>query len=109
MFTGREQFIQQAKDISVLTGSFDFADMFPSWKALHPLFGNRKEIMKTHLKTDAIIENIITEHRKKVEGGGEHGADCIIDVLIKLMDSGSLQVPITHDNIKAVIIVCPHH
>lgn len=108
VFTGRDQFIQQAKDISVLTGSFDFADMFPSWKALHPIFGNRKEIMKTHLKTDALIESIIKEHRKKMDGGkkgdGEYTTDCIIDVLLKLKDSGSLQVPITTDNIKAIII-----
>ncbi|XP_031102494.1 premnaspirodiene oxygenase-like [Ipomoea triloba] len=102
VFTGREQFIQQAKDISVLTGSFDFADMFPSWKALHPLFGNKSEILKTHLKTDSIIENIIKDHRNKLESGSAE--DCIIDVLLKLMDSGSLQVPITHDNIKAIII-----
>ncbi|XP_019150785.1 PREDICTED: premnaspirodiene oxygenase-like [Ipomoea nil] len=102
VFDGREQFIQQTKDISVLTGSFDFADMFPSWKALHPLFGNKSEILKTHRKTDSIIESIINDHRNKLESGT--GEDCIIDVLLKLMDSGNLQVPITHDNIKAIII-----
>nr|GMD49014.1 premnaspirodiene oxygenase-like [Ipomoea batatas]GME21737.1 premnaspirodiene oxygenase-like [Ipomoea batatas] len=95
VFTGREEFLEQINEISELLGEFDFADVFPSWKVLHGLFSNKKRIMKTHRKVDAIIENIIKEHREKVESG-----DCLIDVLITQMDSGG----ITHDTIKGVIV-----
>lgn len=91
-------------------GGFEFADVFPSWKILHNLCGNKNRIVKVHRKTDAIIENILKEHEKNLESGnngsGELGGEDIIDVLIKLEKKGSLQLPITHDIIKAVIIVC---
>ncbi|XP_031102560.1 premnaspirodiene oxygenase-like [Ipomoea triloba] len=99
VFTGREEFLEQIKEISELLGEFDFADVFPSWKVLHGLFSNKKRIMETRRKVDEIIENIIKEHREKVGSG-----DCLIDVLITQMDSGGLQLPITHDTIKGVIV-----
>nr|GMD60344.1 premnaspirodiene oxygenase-like [Ipomoea batatas] len=71
VFTGREEFMEQLKEMSELLGSFDFADVFPSWRILHGLYGGNKN-------------RIIKAHRK--------------------MDSGDLRVPITHDNIKAIII-----
>ncbi|XP_019195658.1 PREDICTED: premnaspirodiene oxygenase-like [Ipomoea nil] len=98
VFTGREEFLEQIKEISELLGKFDFADVFPSWKVLHGLCSNKTRIMKTHRKVDGIIENIIKEHREKLESG-----DCLIDLLITQMDKGGLQLPITHDSIKGVI------
>ncbi|XP_031102061.1 premnaspirodiene oxygenase-like [Ipomoea triloba] len=106
VFTGREEFMEQLKEMSELLGSFDFADVFPSWRVLHGLCGgNKNRIIKAHRKVDAIIENIIKEHREKLENGrDESGGDCLIDALIRQMDSGDLRVPISHDNIKAIII-----
>ncbi|XP_019162081.1 PREDICTED: premnaspirodiene oxygenase-like [Ipomoea nil] len=99
VFTGREEFLEQIKEISELLGKFDFADVFPSWKVLHSLCSNKNRIMKAHRKVDRIIENIIKEHREKLESG-----DCLIDVLITQMHKGGLQLPITHDSIKGVIL-----
>ncbi|XP_019198856.1 PREDICTED: premnaspirodiene oxygenase-like [Ipomoea nil] len=101
VFNGREEFLEQVKEISELLGKLDLAGVFPSWKVLHGLCSNKNRIMKTHRKVDAIIENIIKE---KLESGNKgRSGDSLIDVLVTQMDSSGLQLPITHDTIKAVI------
>nr|GMD44340.1 premnaspirodiene oxygenase-like [Ipomoea batatas] len=108
VFTGREELIKLVDEIAALLGGFEFADVFPSLKFLHNLCGNKNKFLEVYHKTDAIIENIIKQHEKNLlesgKGSGELGADDIIDVLIKLEKKGGLQLPITHDIIKAVIL-----
>nr|GME13915.1 premnaspirodiene oxygenase-like [Ipomoea batatas] len=110
VFTGREELIKLVDEIAALLGGFEFADVFPSLKFLHNLCGNKNKFLEVYHKTDAIIENIIKQHEKNLlesgKGSSELGADDIIDVLIKLEKKGGLQLPITHDIIKAVILVC---
>ncbi|XP_019162054.1 PREDICTED: premnaspirodiene oxygenase-like [Ipomoea nil] len=108
VFTGREELIELVDEMSALLGGFEFADVFPSLKFLHGLCGNKSKFLEVYHKTDAIIENIIKQHEKNLESGnkgsGELGADDIINVLIKLERKGGLQLPITHDIIKAIIL-----
>nr|GMD49001.1 premnaspirodiene oxygenase-like [Ipomoea batatas] len=108
VFTGREELIKLVDEIAALLGGFEFADVFPSLKFLHNLCGNKNKFLEVYHKTDAIIENIIKQHEKNLlesgKGSSELGADDIIDVLIKLEKKGGLQLPITHDIIKAVIL-----
>nr|GMD44343.1 premnaspirodiene oxygenase-like [Ipomoea batatas] len=108
VFIGREELLELVDEISALLGGFEFADVFPSWKLLHGLCGNKKRILNVHRKTDAITESIIKEHENNIESGnqgnGELGGEDIVDVLIKLEKNGTLQRPITHDIIKATII-----
>lgn len=85
------------------------ADMFPSWKILHLLAGEKSRMVKVRRKADEIMGNIINQHRNNLDcgktGSGESGAEDIVDVLIKLKDSNTLPVSITDDNIKCVILV----
>ncbi|XP_019162053.1 PREDICTED: premnaspirodiene oxygenase-like [Ipomoea nil] len=108
VFSGREDLIELVNEIQFLLGEFEFTDVFPSLKFLQGFCGNRNKIVKVHRKTNAIIENIIKQHEKNLESGnkgsGELGGDDLIDVLIKLEKNGGLQLPITHDIIKGIII-----
>nr|GMD47737.1 premnaspirodiene oxygenase-like [Ipomoea batatas] len=94
--------------MAAVLGGFEFADVFPSLKFLHNHCGNKNKFLELYQKTDAIIENIVKQHEKNLlesgKGSGELGADDIIDVLIKLEKKGGLQLPITHDIIKATIL-----
>ncbi|XP_019162132.1 PREDICTED: premnaspirodiene oxygenase-like [Ipomoea nil] len=107
VFTGREELVELLEEMSSLVGSFEFADVFPSWKLLHSVCGNKNRMLKIHRKVDPIIENIIKEHEKKLEsgelGGDDEGED-IIGVLVKLERNGGHQLPITHEVIKGVFL-----
>ncbi|VFQ78931.1 unnamed protein product [Cuscuta campestris] len=107
-FPGRKELMVLVKNIFELVGQLDFVDVFPSWKILGLLFGNKRRMMRVHSQTDKIMENIIRQRRKRME---ESNNDCEViedeyhvDVLLRLMHSQTLQVPITHDNIKALIL-----
>nr|GMD47732.1 premnaspirodiene oxygenase-like [Ipomoea batatas] len=108
VFSGREDLMELFEEILVGLEGFEFADVFPSWKFLHGLCGNKNRMLKIHRKVDPILENIIKEHEKKLESGellgDELEGEDIIDVLIKLERNGGQQLPITHDIIKATIL-----
>lgn len=101
----QDEFVQLVKKVSNLIEGFDVADIFPSLKFLHVLTGMKAKVMNTHNELDAILENIINEHKKTSKSDGESGGEGIIDVLLRLMKEGGLQFPITNDNIKAIISV----
>ncbi|XP_055818836.1 premnaspirodiene oxygenase-like [Solanum dulcamara] len=95
----QDELILLVKKGSHFLEGFDVADLFPSLKFLHVLIGMKGKIMNVHHEVDAILENIINEHKNSDELGGEG----LLAALLRVMKEGGLQFPITNDNIKAVI------
>nr|UWY61436.1 cytochrome p450 11294 [Calotropis gigantea] len=99
--------IKHLKKAVGLAGGFELVDVFPSIKLLEYISSTKRELVKAHHTVDVILDNIISEHKQNLaatkKGNGESGDEDLIDVLVRLMESGSLQNPITNDNIKAVI------
>ncbi|KAL3357074.1 hypothetical protein AABB24_017649 [Solanum stoloniferum] len=104
----QEKFIQLVKELMELAGGFNLADIFPSIKILQVLSGVRSRILKVHKNVDVIVEDVINEHKKNIasgkKGNGAFGGEDLVDVLLRLKESGELKTPITNDNIKAIII-----
>ena len=92
-----------------LTEGFDLADLFPSTKGIHFINGMEGKLQKMLKKLDGILESIIKEHQEKrmreKEEKDEAEKENLLDVLLRVQQSGSLDIPITTDNIKAVIWV----
>jgi len=108
IFKEQDEFIQVMKSVTSLLEGFSVADIFPSLKFLHVLSGMKGKMMYLHHKVDTIVENVINEHKKNLVIGktnGELGGEDLIDVLLRLMEDGDLQFPITNDNIKAIVFV----
>ncbi|KAL5737401.1 hypothetical protein ACOSP7_030162 [Xanthoceras sorbifolium] len=80
--------------------------VFPSIKLLAVFSGLRSELEKHRQEEDKILDNIINEHRAcKATGKAGGGEDQdLLHVLLNLMEAGDLEVPLTTDNIKAVIL-----
>ncbi|KAK2640199.1 hypothetical protein Ddye_027994 [Dipteronia dyeriana] len=77
----------------------------PSIKLREVFNGIRSVLEKQYEVVDKIFDNIIYEHRacKATRKTGEDEEDDLVHVLLNLMDQGDLEVPLTTDNIKAVI------
>ncbi|KAK3028968.1 hypothetical protein RJ639_039995, partial [Escallonia herrerae] len=101
--------IQLIKETMRLIGGFDVADLFPSKKFLHVLTGLRPKLLKMHHKVDKILDNIISERREILASTKKGNTDDteeedLIDVLLRLQESRGLELPITSNNVKAVIM-----
>ncbi|KAK3012242.1 hypothetical protein RJ639_011229 [Escallonia herrerae] len=61
-----------------------------------------------HREVDRILQEIIKDHtvnrKAMMTGSCRSGEEDLVDVLLKLQESGNLEVPVTTNNIKAVIL-----
>ncbi|CDP07805.1 unnamed protein product [Coffea canephora] len=104
----KDTFLQVLKQALPLVSTCDVSDLFPSYKILHPFSRVSTKVMKMHQKIDKIFDNIIAERVDNLartrKGMGESSDEDLIDVLLRVKESGDLQIPITNNNIKAVLI-----
>ncbi|XP_027182968.1 premnaspirodiene oxygenase-like isoform X1 [Coffea eugenioides] len=102
------EFLQLTSESAPLSSTFDISDLFPSFKILHPLLSVKSQLVKIHLKMDKLLGNIIDQHIDNLArtnmATGESGNEDLIDVLLRVKESGDLQFPIANNNIKAIVI-----
>lgn len=92
------------KEAQEFVTCFNVVDVYPSWRLLRVFSGMRRKIERHHERLDRILESIIAE-RRNAKGNDEGDGD-LLDVLLRLQGDGSLQIPLTTDNIKSVLMVC---
>ncbi|MFS7985514.1 putative premnaspirodiene oxygenase [Helianthus anomalus] len=85
-------------------GGFTLTDLYPSSKVISFLSGFRPKLEKMHLRLDKMLNDIIEEHKTNEDGQG-NANHLLVDALLKLQECGNLEVPLTIDNIKAIILV----
>lgn len=102
-FKQQEALISLIDEAIGLSGGFSLTDLYPSSKVLAFFSGLRPKLEKIHQRFDKMLDDIIGEHKAHVEGKDvDH---LLVDVLLKVQKHGNLEVPLTMDNIKAVILV----
>uniref|UniRef100_A0A3Q7H4F6 Cytochrome P450 n=1 Tax=Solanum lycopersicum TaxID=4081 RepID=A0A3Q7H4F6_SOLLC len=91
-----------------LSRGFELADLYPSKTFLHGISGMKSKLMKARTKVDMLLDNMINVHRENRANGkncnGESVTEDLIDVFLRVMESGEFQFPLTNDNIKAIIL-----
>ena len=102
--------VSAIKEALNLAGGFNLADLYPSKKLLQVISPMRAKVEKVVKIIDDALVNIINEHMPDSEtkgssGEGEQEIEDLVDVLLRVQKSGSLEIPITTDHIKAVIVV----
>ena len=100
-----DEYLSMAKKASSLAGGFDLCDLFPSNKFIQLISRTRVELERIHLEADKILESIIQQHKHRQIQINEPTEKDLVDVLLEVQQSGSLEFPITTDNIKAVVWV----
>ncbi|MED6157117.1 hypothetical protein PIB30_020273 [Stylosanthes scabra] len=97
-----DELLSLVKKASETMGGFDLADLFPSLKHIHLITGMKAKLEDMHKKLDNILDKIVKEHQENISHDHK-GEENLIDVLLRLQQSSNLEVPITVNNIKAVI------
>ncbi|XLS79203.1 hypothetical protein HN51_063428, partial [Arachis hypogaea] len=103
-----EQFVSFVKKTIALSDGFDLADLFPSLKLLHFITGFEAKLKEMHVKIDKTLDKIIKENEaRKLEGKHQQEQEVknenLIEVLLRVQHSGTLDTQITMNNVKAVI------
>lgn len=106
----QEEFVILIRKAIAISGGLELDDLFPSMKILHMLTGMRAKFEKIHKSVDQILDNVVRNHQEKGSKGkedikNEAEREDLVDVLLRVQQSGSLDVQLTINNIKAVIWV----
>uniref|UniRef100_A0A3Q7HQ86 Cytochrome P450 n=1 Tax=Solanum lycopersicum TaxID=4081 RepID=A0A3Q7HQ86_SOLLC len=103
----REEFLTILKEVLLLGAGFFVGDLFPSWRLIHNLRGEKTRMVNAHNKVDVVMEEILNEHIENKAAGkmgnGEFGDEDLVDVFLRVKENAELQFPIANENIKAVI------
>jgi hypothetical protein len=85
-----------------LLGGFSVGDFFPSLEFIHSLTGMKARLKDTSRKFDQLIDQIVNEHKacNKIK---EHKD--LVDILLEVQMNDLGELPLTIDNIKAIILV----
>lgn len=60
----QDKLIMLVKEVVLLSGGFDLANLFLSHKWLHGITGMKSRQLKTREKVDVILKKLINEHRE---------------------------------------------
>jgi cytochrome P450 len=104
-YEDQEEFLSLTKKTVKYAGGFELADLWPSYKFVHLISGTKSKLQKMHTRMDEILENIIREHRENRKSSASAKTEDFVDVLLRLQQSSTLELPITTNNIKGVIFV----
>ncbi|PSS04657.1 Premnaspirodiene oxygenase [Actinidia chinensis var. chinensis] len=91
------------KEGTSLASGFQIGDFFPSLAFVDLFTGLKKRLEKTFYELDSFLSKAVEEHveRRKISKPEEED---LVDVLLQIKDHGGLEVPLTVDNIKSVIL-----
>ncbi|KAI4329526.1 hypothetical protein MLD38_027907 [Melastoma candidum] len=95
-------FQKMLEEYQELLGGFSVGDFFPSMEFIHTLTGMKARLQDTFRRFDTLFDEIIKEHVNK--GDAKDDRKDLVDVLLEIQKSGSAEIPLTMDNIKAIIL-----
>ncbi|KVI05728.1 cytochrome P450 [Cynara cardunculus var. scolymus] len=96
-------------ETQALLAGFCIGDFFPEWEWVNSVSGMRRRLMKNLKELREVCDDIINEHMKtrkeSTSGDGDARKEDFVDVLLRVQRQHDLEVPITDDNLKALVLV----
>ncbi|KAI3827502.1 hypothetical protein L1987_01580 [Smallanthus sonchifolius] len=90
-------------DIMIAVIQFNVTSYYPSVGFINVITGKKAKWLKLQKQFDNILEDILEQHRNNRPAGSHDQAD-LVDVLLRIQGSADLDLPITNDSVKAVIL-----
>ncbi|XP_050228753.1 desmethyl-deoxy-podophyllotoxin synthase-like [Mercurialis annua] len=101
----QEEFILVVQQVLKIVSGFSLADLFPSLKWLHAITGVQYRLTKLRQKVDHVLEKIINGHKiARATSKTNTEDEDVLHVLLNLQEQKNLALPLTTNNIKAVIL-----
>ena len=98
----KKHMVDVLTETQALFAGFSIGDFFPEWKWLNTVTGLNRRLTKNLEELKTVCNEIIEEHVKEKEG------EDFVDVLLRVQKRTDLEVPITDDNLKALVLVSIH-
>lgn len=99
----RYGFQKMLEEYQILLGGFSLGDFFPSMEFVHSLTGMKWRLKNTFRRLDHFFDELVKEHLDPERRKEKHKD--LVDVLLHVRDEGATEMPLTMDNIKAIILV----
>ncbi|KAF2943481.1 hypothetical protein DAI22_02g066800 [Oryza sativa Japonica Group] len=109
-FERRDEFLEGLAEGIKITSGFSLGDLFPSSRLASFIGGTTRRAEANHRKNFELMECALKQHEEKraaaaaAAAGAVEDDEDIVDVLLRIQKEGSLQVPLTMGNIKAVVL-----
>nr|GMD11215.1 cytochrome P450 71A1-like [Ipomoea batatas] len=87
-------------ETQALLAGFCLGDFFPRWEWINTVSGMKRRLMNNLKDLKEVCDEIIDDHLRK----NDEGREDFVDVLLKVQKRNDLEVPITDDNLKALVL-----
>jgi len=104
----RSRFHGLLKDSQAMLLSFFVSDYIPFLGWIDKLTGLFGRLENTFKALDVFFQEVIDDHLDPNRVKQNEEDEDIVDVLLELKKQGHLSIDLTHDQIKAIILVCFH-
>ncbi|XP_030458091.2 cytochrome P450 71AP13-like [Syzygium oleosum] len=98
----RHGFQKMLEEYQELLGGFSIGDFFPSMEFIHSLTGMKSRLQHTFRRFDNLFDEILRDHQKENKATELH--KYLVDVLLDIQKNGYGDMPLTRDNVKAIIL-----
>lgn len=98
----RHGFQKMLEEYQVLLGGFSIGDFFPSMEFIQSITGMKSRLQDTFRRFDQLFDQLLSEHLKPKRETEEQKD--LVDVLLDVQKNRSDEMPLTKDNIKAIIL-----
>ncbi|KAJ0047655.1 hypothetical protein Pint_15567 [Pistacia integerrima] len=101
---GKSKFGELAKRLMSQFTSFCVGDMFPSFGWVDVATGLIGRLKATFMELDALLDEVIEEHRIEEIDGEQSDRKDFVDILLQLQKDGTFE-ELNKDNLKAILMV----
>ncbi|XP_068667308.1 tryptamine 5-hydroxylase-like [Aristolochia californica] len=100
----RNRLSEVLAESQALFAGFSVGDFFPGLEWVNSLTGLKRRLEKNLGDLRAVCDEIIEEHERSETSSPEGEKEDFLDVLLRVQKSPELEVPITDDNLKALVL-----
>ena len=103
-FEGTSGLVEVLTETQALFAGLCIGDFYPEWGWVNSLSGYKGRLERNLKELRAVSEKIIKDHLEEEKSNKEE--EDFVDVLLRVQKREDLQVPISDDNLKALVLVC---